>query len=245
MNPVILYDSIFLGSEVAADQEATGFDDDNIADLRPWKRWKGTSSANQNIDITLSGSAAADAIGFAGHNLGTASANLLLQYDDSGWNTVLNENFLDDKPKLFLFNSQSSDKWRLVLSTMTDTPEIGVLIVGPRLTMETALRGAWNPNADRAEVVRQNSQTGNLLQKIVRFREQNLVAQFRPLTDTWFRANIIPAWEHLHKDPFFFAWDYDRFPNEIHFGDNPNPSLDAAYDPVRRIFRLPIRALVE
>jgi len=247
MNPVILYERIFTAAEITADQEASGFPDDQLANLQPYKRWKGTSSANQLITFNLGAAASADAFGIAGHNLGTIGADVIMQYwNGSTWvNAATLYQPTSDISIFRLFTTQTSDQWRLSLTSMSGTPEIGVIRLGDRLTMEKPLSGTWDPNHQRTEFSSNISKGGNLLQNEVRFRETVQRAEFRRLTDTWYRATFLPAWNaHLYRaDPFFFAWDYDRFPDEVGFLRVSSAELSAPYDPVRRPLSLILEGL--
>lgn len=250
MNPVLLYERIFTAAQITADQEASGFPDDNLANLQTFKRWKATSSANQNITFNIGSSVSADAIGIAAHNLGTITADILVQYwTGSAWATpggTAVVSITSDKPYLGLFTSQAATQFRLVLTNMSAVPEIGVILLGDRLTMEKPIAAGWDPTAERTEITAQESKTGVLLQNEVRFREQNLQATIKRLTDTWYRANFLPAWNsHLHKgDPFFFSWDHSLFPGDTMFVRVADPSVNAPYDPVRRNLSLQLRGLV-
>lgn len=248
MNPVILYERIFTAAQITADQEASGFPDDNLASLQTFKRWKATSNANQNITFNIGSSVSADAIGIAGHNLGTITANILLQYwTGSAWATAMGTTGItSNKPFLGLFSTQTATQFRLVMSSLDAVPEIGVILLGDRLTMEKPIAAGWDPTAERTELTAHDSSTGNFLQSEVRYREANLQAQIKRITDSWYRANFLPAWDaHLHKgDPFFFSWDHTAFPGDTVFARVTDPSINAPYDPVRRNLTLALRSLV-
>lgn len=247
MNPVILYNNIFIASEITADQEASGYPDDNLADLRTYLRWKATSSANQYITFTLGSSHAADAIGFAGHNLGTIGASVTIQYYSGSWLTALSIGTMaNDKPYVGLFTSQSSSQWRIALTAMSGTPEIGVIILGSRLTMEKGLAEGWDPDNQQTETEGVVAKSGELLQANVRFHEYLLSAEFRRLTPNWVESNLLPAWEnHLGlMKPFFFSWEPASHSDEVRFVHvTDKPSLQLPYDPIRRSFRLSMRGV--
>jgi len=248
-NPVIHYKNIFTAAQITADQEAAGYPDDRLVDLRPYMRWKGTSSANQNITFNIGFSKSADAIGICGHNLGTAGATVLVQYwTGAAWSSasgpVLATN---DKPILMLFTTQAGTQWRVALTGMTATPEIGVIMLGDLLTMEKPIHGTWDPDSQTTQAEGHLSKTGELLQATVRFHEYNLSAEFARLSKAWADTNLIPFWENHGRQlkPFFFSRDPTSFPEDLRFVRVTDaPQLTLPYDPIRRTWQLSMRGVL-
>lgn len=249
MKPVILWNNIFTASQIAVTSEASGFPKENLVGLRPYKRWRGTSSIDHGISITLASSKAADSVGLVGHNLGSIGATVAIQGWISGaFQTLATAQPTTNKAMVILFNSQTLQNWRLYLTTLSGAPEIGSMILGPRLTMEKYLQSGFDPDAQTTYAESSVSQSANLLGTVVRYRERNVQARFQSLTPAWVDANLKSAWEGALGigQPFFWAWEMDLHPTEVYFMScRPPVSLGLPYDPVRRSFSLDMKGPVE
>lgn len=251
MKPVILWNNIFTAAQVSADSQDANFPDDNLANLRPYRRWKSLVSTNQFITFNVGGSKAADAIAMSGHNLGTIGASVTVQYWTGGaWATVggLGTTLISsDKTLMLPFTSQAATQWRISLTGMTGIPEIGVIMLGARLTMERYLSSGFDPDAQTTHLEAAISQSGNMLGASVRYRERQLSAKFEHLTPSFVATYCVTMWEQhvgLGK-PFFFAWDLGNYPTAVYLVNVMDPSLRAPYDPVRRSLQLDMRAVAE
>jgi len=251
--PVILWNSILPLGTLAADDTAAGYDVLNLKDFRTHTFWKGATAANKFITLSgLSPAQTVDAIGIVGHNLGTITADVIVQYwNGSTWLNLTLEVLpgwpyqpTDDKPILLLLNSQSATQFRFSLSSLSAAPQIAVVLLGTRLTMEQWLSGGWDPSGRRTVAEGMDSQTGNFLGATVRYQEIALAPQFERLTPTWVAANLMPFWDdHVSLlKPFFWAWEPSDHPTEVYWVRvADNQALSLPFDPDLRSFNLQLK----
>lgn len=182
-----------------------------------YERWKpNATTSTYEIDL---GSAQAVTMACVGaHTLGSSGCTVTLQYEDSGWQTVLSDSPAANTAIMALFGEITAQNWRLSI-TGTAAPEIGVFWVGNPLQMERAVYGGFSPiQGNRNTVVRGiKSQTGEWLGRARIRRNYRGSISWAHLTADWVRDNLLDRDEMvpaLETQPFFLAWRPDTFPLE-------------------------------
>ena len=245
--PVLLYDNLLEDGTLVATDTAAGYDVDNLKDRRTFTRWKAASSGTKEIEITLGSTKTADAVAIVGHNLNTVGATVTVQRFVSGWVDMFTpETPSSDKAYLKLFTSASDTAWRIQIVSPSGVPEIGVILLGDRLTFERWLSGSFDPTPEAMNVETAESKAGHLLGVTSRNNPIQVSAQFQRLTDSWVRNTFDPAWdEHLKLGkPFAWGWDKTNNAGDVYYLRMADGSVKAApYDPVRRSLTLNMKGI--
>ena len=194
---------------------------ENLFDWLATDFYKPNELGTINIDLTLSSPAPADYLAIYAHDLHTAPATLKLQY----WN---GSTWIDAAPALapttgaplvVTFTEQTSDKWRLVLTALSEIPSIGVCAFGKAMRpVHGNYLGYSEPLMARApELINSVSEGGAFLGRSVIHQgfRTNLVMQYE--TDAWVRAYWLGFVRHAEQKPFFYVWNLRDYPEEAAF----------------------------
>ena len=125
--PVILYNSLLrtTGVTITASSTESGYADDDLADLKPWKMWKsGTVVTGITIDIDMgSDTGSANTLGLVNHNLTSEVGTIQILADTAaGPNPPTTERLAAYTPtygdvELKTFTLASNlRRWRVVLA---------------------------------------------------------------------------------------------------------------------------------
>ena len=214
MDSIILYDNILEDATltVTSTSASTGYDKDNLIDGRPYTKWAASSSATQNLDAAFGSSKTADAIGIFNHNLGTIGATVKVQITTGVWTTLLTITPSDDTAILLPFTSNSDADWRIEISGASDPAEIGILMLGEKLSFGY---GPETPFAPKSEGIKANSlmsKGGYLLGTDVRYNDLSITARYGYVSRTWVSTYFLPFWrDHARLlKYFFYAYDPDN-----------------------------------
>lgn len=224
MNPFIFRYNNFLFGTISATDTASGYDVNNIIDYRPYTYWVAASAGTKYITLDGSGNYPGDTLGIAGHNLGTASAKLTVEFYNIGtttWEVILDEfTVTSDKPIIKKFpSSKTAYDWRLKIVTASIAPRIGVMQISGRTEFP------YPPNAPLTHKQltplfdSYESESGYLLGVNHKFTRLQLSHSWSNLSATFIDSTYLPMWEaHLAKGyPFFYAVDLDNAPNEVYY----------------------------
>ena len=156
---------------------------------------------------------AAECIAIAAHNLGTTGTSILFEHDSNNngtWVPIGSLAPADDSPIMFFFNSITSDRWRITLTSDT-LPEVGVLRIGVPLVFERPFYSGFTPaRMNRATELRGNmSNTGELLGRSKKRTVLSEGYQWQNLTYAWVRANLDGpngVIQSVEVDSAFMAW---------------------------------------
>lgn len=252
--PVFLYDNILEDGTLAADDTAAGYSVNDIKDRRVFKLWKGNTSAGKSVTLSgLSPAQSANTLFIINHNFGTIGADIVLQYwDGAAWQNVTPDvggwpvSPSSDAMILLTFAAQSATQWRLNMSSMSAAPQIGVLLLGTRLTMEKYLDG-FDPNNETAQNDATTSKSGHTLGVTRSVSPYTKDLTFQNCTDAWVRANWDPAWNVIKLgDMFVLAWDITNHPSDLYYVRVPDGhTRSSAYNPFRRTIQLSVEGISE
>jgi hypothetical protein len=215
-HPFILYKNIFETATLTATSEAESVD--NVFDWRTYLRWQATSTADQYLTADYGSATAVDAVGIAGHNLGTVGAEIALQSSTTGaWagEEIIQASASpsDDSPILLGFTSASVRYWRLKLSSLGAAPEIGVACVGARLDFPEYPDAPLDYMRESPMVTEAISKGGHLLGAVTMFRKYAFSITFTYVARSFVGGLFTTFWEDhgvKHK-PFFVSINQDEF----------------------------------
>ena len=251
--PKILFSSILKDATLSATDTATGYDVDNIIDLRPYTLHKFNAFGTKYITADYGSAVEADALGLVGHNLGTAVATVSVEYSSDNFAADTHEalaGFLpaNDKAIMKEFTSASARYWRIKIVTAAVVAQIGVALLGEVLTFERWPSGGFDPDSLSIVASSSISKTGNMLGATLKYVLRTVSMTFRAITPSWITNTFTPAWDsHLEElKPFLLAWDITNHATEVYFLRIPeNFSLKMPYSPVRRNLTLTLTGVKE
>lgn len=239
-NPTILFENIYEGITTAtltATSEASGFPVENISNWRMATayRWKATSSSAQSIDLSFPVPSAlhrdADTLVIAGHNLGTIGAAVEVFADATtiGSTSVATANPSDDLAFMVQFTNPGNKRhWRVSLSSMSDTPQIGIMAIGVRMDFEAGALFDLDPYRRTAAANVNLNNSGTPIGVNVRAKQKRFALNYGTQDPGMTRDGFFaPSSGHTFDDdflphaidnakPFFFNWNYDVDPDEVY-----------------------------
>lgn len=221
-NPRIGWHNIVTETNVAADEEASGFPVVNLSDPDTYKRWKGETTAAQAVTVTLGAAEVVNYFGIVGHNFGSTGATIKLQgsSDSSSWVDITNEQLLADD---FAFMSEFADAtyryYRLYITPGSAAPQLAVLYIGRVLRMQRRIYvGVQPPTLNRtSENSSGFSESGQFLGRVRRSTRLEHAPEFQNITPSWYRNYFMPFVEASESLPFFYAWRPGSYPDEVAF----------------------------
>lgn len=172
--PSIGWHNLMVLGTLSADSE----DGEHVAELAVdgitatgWRTAVGSGTSHW-IEVLLSQAEQADYAAIAAHTLGNTT--VVPQYHDGlDWLDAGDPVALaSNAPAGWLFDAQSSDRWRLEITGAPEVIELGALHIGQALRPDTGLRGGWRPPSlnEDIEYTSPISVGGQLLQRQVRRR---------------------------------------------------------------------------
>lgn len=220
-NPRIYYDNIVTPANVSADEQDPNEPVINIANPATYLRWRGTSTAEQHVTITLGEAAEVNYWAIAKHNLGSTGATAQLQgsADALSWenlgDSISPSNdyaLINEFVELELFNF-----YRLKITPGSAPPSIAVLYVGECLVLPRRIYVGHSPitMAQRTKVSNGRSESGQFLGRSLRSEMLENDVKQENILPAWLRANLLPFQEASKELPFFFSWRPFQFPNEV------------------------------
>jgi len=214
--PYLLYSNILESATLTATSEAESVS--HVIDWRTYLRWEATTSADQNLVADYGSAVSVDAIGIAGHNLGTVGAEVAFQSSDTGaWageeTTVATASPTDDEPIMASFTSASARYWRLKLTSMGAAAEIGVLCAGARMDFPEYPDAPLHYLTESTEATEGISKGGHLLGITTKYAPFTSSLTITYIAWSWVNTTFRAFWEahgRKHK-PFFFSINEDTF----------------------------------
>lgn len=204
-------------SAITVSGETVGGPKDAV--LRPdtYEYWLPPSlTATHETDIGADVSVSA--IGLAAHTLGTAGSTLVVetQLNAGSWITfgAASHAPTNDRPIVLFDSPRTIDRVRMTI-TGTTVPRIGVLYVGPTLTMQKGLQIGWRPptlnrrRSPKASI----SRGGQFLGQDYYDQGYKSNPSFKGLDATWYHTNFDPFADST--EPYFFVGRPDAFPDDV------------------------------
>lgn len=190
--------------------DSSTYDEDNIGNGLTGDRYK-PNATSWTIEIDLDGGAAsATTICIGSDDMFTSGQTVNIQYDNSGFTTIDSVTPTDDSPIMFLFEAQSSAKWRITGSG-TAKPTIYNVMIGNALKMERPFYAGHRPARmnRQVEVMGNISGSGGLLGRSTRRTILTGGYSWEHLTRDWVRTNLDGTSgliQSLETKPGYIAW---------------------------------------
>jgi len=222
--PLIGYKNHVSKNNVSATSSQTLYPISNVSNISTASLWKSDSLSVQYVTSVLGTSEHIDYIGIAKHNFGSGRIALSVQIqNESGgtWTTVVSGYMpTDDKELLFVFLKQYVYAVRIELQPTTTKPQIGVMYVGDLLVCPQRIYVGHSPITlnRKIDVVNGRSESGNFLGRIVTGSSMETSVSLTHLDPRWYRTYFDPFVRNAETKPFFWAWKFRTYPDEVAFG---------------------------
>lgn len=224
-DPIILYDNRLEDGTPIASSTASGYDVLNLKDFRDYTYWKANNTTTPCYITVDCGSAQdADCLGILKHNFNTISASISVECSSdnfSGDTTVALSAFSPSSDLVIFktFTNQNKRYWRLKINgSLSAAPYMAVLMIGKKLDVPFPLKAPFSPAVEGIEAETSRSKTGHILGTVLKYRSISIKATIIRPTWTWMFNTFKPVWDsHISQlKPFFWAWDYDDYPNDVY-----------------------------
>ncbi len=223
-NPVILYNSLIpSATTITVTSEAAGYAKENAYDWLTFDYWKPSAAGTVYYTMDFGAAVTVDCWGVAAHDLGVNGASIQLQYSTDNFAADTN-NFGDaispdaSEPRLQTGTSQSKRYWRFKIVSASAASKIGVLMLGPRLTMNAPLESGFKPDAlaQQYEPTINQSEEATILGASRRRKLVENSLTFDLLEPSWVRTNWDPFIRHVETGKGFLVQPQpDNYPAEV------------------------------
>lgn len=219
-NPRIGYHNLISVSNVSADEETDDEPAINIANPSTYLKWRGTSTANQCVYVTLSEARDVNYFAIAKHNFGSTGATITFQYSTNGtdWSDASTSQAPNtDNVLIHEFETVFARHFRLFIEPGDEPPSIAVMYIGEILVLQRKFYVGHTPiSYGRATTVSNGrSEAGQFLGRHLRREFLETSVDLQNITPTWYRQKFDPFVEHATTKPFFFAWYPSKYPSEV------------------------------
>lgn len=190
-------------------------------------------------ELYLQGLRDINAIGIAGHTLGTCGCSIEAESSvDNGanWDALALEHApSDDAPIQFLDDERSANRIRLTVTGSGAVPRIAVVYVGRTMDLLRPIYGGHRPIvlSRDTELSAQVSRGGQFLGQTIRSMGVVGSIDLRNLTAAWYRSTFDKFAEAARVRPYFYAWRPQTFPLEVAYlwnTDDVSPSNSGKRD---------------
>lgn len=220
-NPRIGYHNVVTATNISADEEADDEPVRNLGNPATYLAWRGETTSEQAVTITLSEAQSVNYFAIAKHNLGSTGATIAFEYSDDGedWTTVETIEPSSDYALIVEFDSVSALFYRLSLTPGTAAPSIAVLYVGQILALQRRIYVGHTPitYGRKTSVSNGRSENGQFLGRVLRREFLQTGVDLKNITPSWYRTYMEPFAEAARTKPFFFAWRPLSYPAEVGF----------------------------
>lgn len=219
-NPRIGYHNLITSTNVTADEEAEDEPASNIGNPSTYLRWRGETTADQSVYVTLTQAEEVNYFAIAKHNLGSTGATITFQSSTDGttWTDVTDPRVLSsDNVVIHEFDAVFARYFRLFIEPGTEAPSLAVMYIGQIFVLQRRVYVGHTPfTYGRSTTVSNGrSEAGQFLGRHLRreFRESSVDLQ--NITPTWYRQNFEPFVEHATTKPWFWSWRPSQYPDEV------------------------------
>lgn len=218
-NPRVGWHNLVTSVNVSADEETDDEPVANIANPATYLRWRGTSTNQQAVQVTLSAAADVNYFAIAKHNLGSTAATIQFQSSTNGssWSNVTGAIMLNtDYVVIYEFDAVFAQYFRLLITPGSEPPTIAVLYVGEILILQRRIYVGHTPlpYGRKTTVSNGRSESGEFLGRVLRRQFLESSVDMQNLTPTWYRQYLEPFIESSTTKPFFWCWRPSSYPDE-------------------------------
>lgn len=219
-HPRIYWRNIITRENITSDEAAADEPVDNLANPTTYLAWRGTTTGEQAITISLGAAEEVNYWAIARHNLGSTGASAQLQgsVDGSTWEDVGSEiTPTNDRVLVHEFVDAFFAHYRLVITPGDAPPRISVLYVGKSLILPRRIYVGHTPvtMGQRTMVSTGRSENGQFLGRVVRREFLETQVKQENIYPAWYRANMLDFQEAAKALPFFFSWRPAQYPDEV------------------------------
>lgn len=219
-NPRICYHNLITSANITADEEAEDEPAVNIANPSTYLKWRGETTSEQAVYVTLSNAEEVNYFALAKHNFGSTGATITFQSstDNSTWTDVTEPRILSsDNVVIHEFDTVFARYFRLLIEPGSEAPSMAVMFIGMTLVLQRRFYVGHTPlTLSRATTVSNGrSEAGQFLGRHLRREFLETSVDLQNLTPTWYRQKFDPFVEHASTKPFFFAWRPQQYPSEV------------------------------
>lgn len=219
-NPRIGYHNLITANNIAADEETDDEPAVNIANPSTYLKWRGTTTGDQSITVTLGTAADVNYFAIAKHNLGSTGATVKLQSSDDGSSWTDASDAVEPSTDYALiceFETVFAKYFRLYIEPGDEPPSIAVMYLGEILPLQRTIYVGHSPiTLSRSTTVSTGrAEAGQFLGRHLRREFIETSVDLQNLTPTWYRQKFDPFVEHARTKPFFFAWYPTKYPSEV------------------------------
>jgi hypothetical protein len=218
-NPRIGWHNLVTPDAVTADEEADNEPAVNIANPATYLRWRGTTTNEQSVQLTLPVAQDVNYFAIAKHNLGSTAATLRFQSstDGSTWSDVTSAIVLNtDYAVIYEFDSVFARYFRLLITPGSAPPSIAVWYVGQILVLQRRIYVGHTPlpYGRKTTVSTGRSESGEFLGRVHRRTFLESSVDLQNITPTWYRQFFEPFAQAAITRPFFWCWRPASYPDE-------------------------------
>jgi hypothetical protein len=227
-NHRIAYSNLAAGIAPVVTSEASGYEAANALTWISSQKWKAANSATQYFQLDLGSAVGVDCFGLYKHNLGDVAGSLLVQYSTSSLGGTFTTLFSivpgaansGGNRTLFRVNSNqvTAQYWQFVFSGHNGPPAVGVALLGASTQLPAPDHPFMVPRLNRdTEILNNQSESGEFLGRSVLRHGMKSGFKLGKVQETWARQYWEPIANAMEINPFFWAWDANRYPDDAYF----------------------------
>jgi hypothetical protein len=189
------------------------------------QRW--TYSANGNLIYTITASVNVDTICIGAHSISKGGYTVTPYYRVSLGSALqlfaVGKSPSNDNAIMFHRSSSvSATVIEIHLTAGSGAGFIGSVYAGIALQMQRPFFGGHTPAvlARQADYYSSMSESGNFIGVEVRRRAIESSADWKNITDTWYRQYVVPFLASAETLPFYFAWNLEQYPTDVVYCKN-------------------------
>jgi hypothetical protein len=221
---VIGYDNVFARGTISASGYTTSGPPENAVDGLTFDFWEtegDTSGDRLNVDLAAPESV--DYLAIAAHTLGSSGATITVRKSLDGVtysNAAGPFTPTEDKPYLWRFPTTNAFAYWQVRIDGGDSVRLGVVNLGRILVLPEGIYVGHKPATlnKKPELLNNKSDRGQLLGRSVLRTTASVSIKQDLVEPDWVREVWKPFAAYAENNPFFFAWRYDTYPDEVMFG---------------------------
>ena len=217
----IFYDSILLNAAVSSN---VGASPSFVLIPNTAQRWTFTATTTNELVFTLPANRNIDTVCIGAHNL--SGATISVEYDPAASGYVPFhadiEPVTNDAIMLHISSTVSVTKLKISITGLTGSFFVGSVYAGIALQMQRPFFGGHTPAvlARQADYYSSMSESGNFIGVEVRRRAIESSADWKNITDTWYRQYVVPFLASAETLPFYFAWNLEQYPTDVVYCKN-------------------------
>ncbi len=208
-------------TSLSASSAAKGSPASSAKTWQTYERWRPTASP-ATLTATFDG-ALVDYIGIGAHTLTLADSVTFEVQVDGAWETVIpgvidGMESADNEALMLLIEPRELTGVRVSFSYSGSAPTIGKIAAGQVLTMARPFYSGHSPAMLSRNTRKQPnvSEGGEWLGASVIRQGRSASASWEHLKAPWYRLYFDPFVRHARRNPFFFAWNPERFPDCVY-----------------------------